>query len=315
MSGTTDDRTRGDEGAIDFRALFLSVKQHRVLVAATPLVFFLLAVGYLHVATYKYTVELMVTPVQDSAQSANGQLGGLMNLAGLPFSLDSTGSEFLLYIKGIKSRVAADVLVERQEILRQIFEDEWSEEEKKWVNSNRWVQFVESGLKSLFGAPFFDWKPPDAGRLHEYLEKRISVSNDLDDGYITIAMDHKDPEVAKSILTAVHLAIDGELRRQALERTGAYIVYLTKKLEIVRVEEYRRALVEAIANQEKTRMMASSDVSYVAKTFGGPVASVEPTTPSPVFFIILSIVGGAFFGIVIAILKDRFGVLSARRST
>src|SRR6185312_3409541 len=70
---------------IDLGAFFAVVKARRRLFFSTVIGTLLAALVYLHIATYKYTGTLMVSPVVQSSQGGKiaGKLGGLSNLASL----------------------------------------------------------------------------------------------------------------------------------------------------------------------------------------------------------------------------------------
>jgi uncharacterized protein involved in exopolysaccharide biosynthesis len=89
-----------------------------------------------------------------------------------------------------------------------------------------------------------------------------------------------------------------------LRRADNSIAYLSEKLKTVSVAEQRVALTATLSDQEKMRMMASSDAPYAADPIGPPTASFKPTSPLPTVVIVGSFVIGTLIGIVAAMLSD-----------
>jgi len=91
--------------------LLLLLWHSRKTILWTVLATVLVAIIYLHSATYLYTAELDVTPVQSSASNVGGKLGGLSglaSLAGVNLPQNSGEAQFELYVEGIQSRSVAD---------------------------------------------------------------------------------------------------------------------------------------------------------------------------------------------------------------
>lgn len=264
----------------------------------------LLAVIFLHVATYKYTVELVVVPVQNTTPSFGARIGGLANLAGIGLTPNRDEISFELYLESLYSRLAAESIARDANILRDLFPKEWSESERAWKEPRSFLRSSKDIVKLIIGVPRFVWEPPSGTRLQDYLERNLNVSKHVDSAAVTISIEHEDPVVAQKLLRKLHRVVDDLLRDRALTRTEAYIQYLVGKLETITIVEYRRALIETLSEQEKTKMVASSGLDYAADTFGIPFTSLRPTTPKVSLVLALSIVLGLFLGLVVAIGRD-----------
>jgi uncharacterized protein involved in exopolysaccharide biosynthesis len=103
--------------------------------------------------------------------------------------------------------------------------------------------------------------------------------------------------------------IDGLMRKRDLEHTSGYIGYLTNRLASVSVEDYRRALVLNLTQQEKNRMLSSSPLPYVSEILGKPMISSKPVSPVP----LAALLGGVIVGGVVGVLWA--GIARQRRRT
>ena len=133
----------------------------------------------------------------------------------------------------------------------------------------------------------------------------LLISQDIDTGIIVLSMNHEDPDFARELLWASHNILDEYLRERSLKRIERNIEYLTRKLTVLTVADLRQSVVEALSEQEKKRMAASSDLPFVAEPFGEPEQSDRPTRPKPILVLALSIISGLFSGIFFGMLWDR----------
>ncbi len=97
------------------------------------------------------------------------------------------------------------------------------------------------------------------------------------------------------------------LRKRALTRSTSYISYLVKQLQTVTIAEYRDALIENLAQQEKARMTALGQASYVSERLGAPAVSEAPTSPPAAYILFLALLLGLIAGILFARMADARG--------
>ena len=264
----------------------------------------LVAAIYLHMATYQHTVSLRVTPAGNSRPSLPGGLGGLASLAGVNLPSDSSQTSFELYLQGYYSREAADRLARDQKLMQAIFPREWSVSRQEWMEPKGIVRTIAQPIKSLLGIPARRWSPPAGARLQEFLDKNVNTSRNRDSDIVVISIDMEDPQLGSRLLWQLHKTIDEALRLRTLDRSSEYIDYLSNKLRTVTVDEYRQALVQTMAEQEKMRMMASSNLPFAAEPFGAPSASILPTKPNPPLVLLIGFLLGTLIGCVVAFVRD-----------
>jgi uncharacterized protein involved in exopolysaccharide biosynthesis len=299
----TSDRVAGKEARqfrdlIDFQTIARSVwRQKKVLFAATGACC-LLAVLYLHTAHYLYTVSLQVTPVADQIKQENGNLSDLANAAGIALPGGSSQvNAFELFLQGLYTRDTATKLARDQGLMRKLYWREWDVGAHQWHDPAGLLHRIVSVLKGALGIPVNSWRQPDGERVQDFIVRNVRVSRDLKNPAVTIGMDYDDPTVAMEFLDKLRKADDDQLRARALDRTSKYIEYLNSEINKVTFDEYRKALTDLLADQEKRRMFASSaSISYAAEPFQTPSTSTMPTKPNALFVLILSVFIGVLFG-------------------
>jgi capsular polysaccharide biosynthesis protein len=285
---------------LDLAALGRVLWSRRVAFAFTVPAALVLAILYLNIVTHRYEVTLQLAPVERS-QASQGSLGALGAIAGLDLSNAGSSSDFKIFIAALQSHAAAEALATNSELLRRLYPREWSDVDHTWREpSHSLLHPVVRALVSGVGVPVETWEPPSANRLYRFLQQEIEITSSRDSPIVTLRLWHKDPDIAKTLLSDLVLSVDRFLRDRALRRADGYIEYLTRKLQQESVAEYRQSLLQNLTDQEKKRMMAAANVSYAAEVFSGPSASDVPVLPSAIATFVIAVLAGLIGGSVIA---------------
>jgi uncharacterized protein involved in exopolysaccharide biosynthesis len=289
------------------------IAKNKLTIAIFAAISVALSVVYLNVATYYYTASMNVTPAQSSSNvSKLGGLAGIASIAGLSLPQDSSAMSFILYTEGLRSRVAADALARDPLIMQTVFKNEWSAQQNRFVEPHGLLTPVIGFVKTVLGIPAYPWKTPDATRLQAYLQSKITIIQNPKSPVVTVLYRHESPNFAEYLLTRLNGVVDAELRNRSLDRSSQSIAYLTQQLARVTLLEHREAVANALIEQEKQRMFASSSLPFAAEPFGGIVVSLRPTSPQPIVVLIAAGIGGILAGTIWIIL--RVGVATRKLS-
>lgn len=298
---------------INISELACNLHAGRKIIATVVGITMLLAVIYLHVASFTYTIQTEVFPVQPSDTGASmGRLSGLASLAGIGVGAGGQPSPFQLYTEEIYSRDLADTLVKRQDLMKVIFARDWDSKTGRWREHASVLHSIAGLVKSTLGFPSSPWHAPDGAALQTYISDAITIEQSPTKPTITVVMHHKDPQFGVRFLTALHLMVDDKLRRRQLLQSTNYIRYLDQLLPTIAVAEYRTAIASILSDQEKQKMIASSDTPYSAQTLGPSFASPMPTSPNPKMILIGAFFAGLFLGIALVSLRPFFPALFAK---
>lgn len=260
----------------------------------------ILALVYLHVATYKYRADMSLAPPQTSsggsAGASLGNLGGLAALAGVNVGSQGGGLNFQLYKEAVYERETAEKLAANPWLMQAIFDSEWYPLTRRWHEPIGVVPSVKHVIFTILGMPDQGWRQPDAARLEEFIAKNVSVSTNSKSPVMRLSIHHQDPYFAVRFLNAMHMAIDSELRLRLLSRTTQNISYLSAELARTQVAEHRQALATALGEQERLRMTANSTVAFAAEPFGAASATRLPETPNGPMVMMIAFVAGVAVG-------------------
>lgn len=285
------------------RDLLKVLWRQKRIISITLAFLFTLAFIYLHTATPMYSVNLKVYPVEANNSSISGKLTGLAALAGANIG-NNEGDKFELFLVGIYNYDTAIKLAKDQDLMHFVFRNEWDADKNMWVEPVGAITNIVAMIKKLLGFKVEDWEPPTPLRLQAFIKNRIVITKNRDNSVVILSINTTAPEFGAKLLQSVHKVIDTTLRERDLIASNYNIAYLVKKLEQVKVREYRQALIEVLSSQEKRRMLATSGENYAAQPFDRAIPSLEPVSPSPILTLFLTLFIGLFFGIVVGMVKD-----------
>lgn len=270
------------------------------LIAAFVLCGLVFSIIYLERANYRYSIDYRVNPTEMDTSSLTKKFGGLAAMAGISIGGDKASSPFDLYISAIYSPEVAKILAKDPEIMKGAFEKEWDPGANAFEPPSGAMPSVVAQVKSVLGIPVYPWESPDAARLQEYIEKNVLIVKDQKKSLTTLSMEDKNPAYASHLLTSIHRAADNVIRERALNRSTQYINYISEKLREVSLAEHREALAETLGEQERVRMMSSSNLPYAAEPLGAPIVSLRPTSPKPGLILALGVIMGGALGVLTA---------------
>lgn len=273
--------------------------RRRGLLATVVLACFLLAVSYLHIATYKYSAMIKVVPVEDNSTKAGG-LASIAAIAGVGAA--QPASNFDLFVDGLTDYETAQVLSHDPLVMQTIFAHEWDAEKKSWKKPEGAITTFKGALKRFLGFPDRPWVAPGAAQLRDYLVREIEISTAKKATIVSITLRHAKPAFARYVINRLHVVVDARIRQNALSRADASIAYINRKLPSITVPEYRQALVDIMAINEKQRMLASSGLPFAAAPVSVTEISNGPVSPKPAFVLALALLFGIALGALVIFL-------------
>ena len=128
-------------------------------------------------------------------------------------------------------------------------------------------------------------------------------STDSISNVTTITLKSVNPDLGIKLLEKVHGIADFTLKERSLKRTEDYIAFLNNQLSKTTKQDQRLSLISTLAEQQRSRMIASSDLSFAAEFYGKPYQSTSPTTPRIRNVVFTFLVVGFFSGLVLSTIK------------
>ena len=297
----------GADGGIDIAATLRTLRKRWWLVAGCVVTALVVAIVYLAVVPYRYAVQMRVAPVagtgSDGLSGKLSQFGGLAAAAGVALPETGGSASFRLYVEALHSHDVADIMAHDAGLMHRIFYREWDPARHRWIPPAGTVHDLATTIKSALRLPVLPWEPPGAARLAAWLNEQIIIDQNVKTPVVTVSMFGADPALAIDVLTRLGGTVDELLRQRALIRTDDYIRYLAARLPTISLAEQRVAVAQALGEQERLKMVASSGQPYAAEVFEHPAASERPVTPNVGKTIVVALVLGLAAGIAFALLR------------
>jgi len=253
---------------------------------------------------FKYRATITIAPAQqESGLSRN--LGGLASLAGVSLGRGQAVSPFALYLQMLHSRdIAAAVHRDHATMIR-LFPGRWDKLAKQWHAPTGFVTNIARVAKAVVGNEEVGAAEPSVADVETLLDEKLSIVENRRDSLAEISFASADPKFAADFVRSISHTADELLRVRGLDRANRFGSYLRGQLGIVQIAELRSSLAEALAEQEKQRMMALSGLSFAAEPIGGIALSARANEPKPSLLLACGAFAAVMLGVLAAYLLGR----------
>lgn len=273
---------------ISLQQVWRTLDRFRGLIIATTAAGIVTAAAVAWFTTPVYRVDVLLAPVDvESGGALSGvasQFGGLAALAGVDLRGNSSGKDEAVAL--LRSRALAGQLIEANDLLPVLFADEWDDSAKAWRTDD------PDEVPTLW----------DAYQLFD--DDIRFVNENPKAGLVTLAVEWKDPGLAKSWADQLVQRVNRETRERAIREAERSLSYLNQQLQKTEVVELRQAIFGLIENQTKQMMLANVREDYAFKVIDPAIVPDldDPIRPRPLLLVALGATGGLLLGVLIALL-------------
>jgi len=232
------------------------------------------------------------------------QYGGLASLAGIDLGGGSS-DKTALGLEILQSRQFVSDFIERRDILVPLMAAEgWDEESRELkidsdvydVAAKSWVREARPPKKNT----------PSMQEAHEEFMEILSVSRDKTSGFVTIAVDHYSPDIARQWVDWLVEDINSTIMLRDVAEAQQAIEFLYNQIEKTSVADLQNVFFNLIEEQTKIVLLANVTDEYLLRTLDPAVAPEERLKPNRRLIVLLGMVLGGVFGILVcALLKRR----------
>ena len=246
-----------------------------------------------------YRAEALLAP--NDQEGAGGlsalaaQYGGLASLAGINLG-GGKADKTALGLEVLKSRKFIADFVERHGILvplmagigwdsvtgdLEIDPDIYDKTSSKWVRQARPPKRAA----------------PSSQEAYEKFINLLSVSQDKNTGFVTVAVEHFSPTVAKQWVDWLIDDLNSSIMRQDVAEAQQAIDYLNDQIENTSLADLQSVFFNLIEEQTKTVMLAKVTDEYLLKTVDPAVVPEKRVRPKRSLIVILAALLGGVLGI------------------
>lgn len=279
----------------------------------TIFIFFLLfltsSVYYAFSIPDEYTSKVLLAPNSEdksSSMSSLGALGGVAALAGANIKSGSNKiSEGLAIIKSLDFFKDLLVITEDDLKVALIAAKGWDPKLNELVidpelydkNKKTWIRKKPDQLGEII---------PSAQETHLKFLERVSITEDVDTGLISISITFYSPYMAKNWLDNIVKLINKKVRDYDVNEAKNSNLYLYKTINETDLPDVRETIASLIQDQVKTIMLAESNPQYLFKVIQTSYASEKKSGPKRLLILLSGSLLGVLFGMIFVLSKSIF---------
>lgn len=280
---------------IDLRELFGTLWRGKWIIIAFTIIFAAAGVAY---ALYKpdiYQASALLAPAQDDAGGRiGGQLSGLASLAGVNLG-GADANKTVIAKETLQSRAFLTDFIHRHNLAVPLMATKaWS------MNAGKWI-FDED----IYDASAQQWLNDENGRsqkptdwnLVKQFRSQLSVSENKDNGMLTVSFKSLSPVAAKDWVEKLVHDINEHMRAQDVQEAEASIAYLEDKLRQTNIAGMQQVFYQLIEQETRTVMLANAQREYVFKTVDPAVVPQEKSEPKRALIAIVATMLGGMLGV------------------
>lgn len=280
---------------IDLRDLFATLWAGKWIIVLITMLF---AAGGVAYALYKpdiYQANALLAPADgESGGRLGGQLGNLASLAGVSIGEDAS-SNTVIAKEVLQSRAFLTDFIRRHELEAPLTATKaWNARQSEWVYDQE-IYNPETG----------EWGTDENGEslqptnwdlVKKFREVHLSVSENQDNGMVTVSVKSLSPIAAKHWTEWLVKDINEHMRAQDIDEAEASISYLEAKLDETSISGMQQVFYQLIESETRTVMLANAQREYVFKTVDPAVVPQEKSEPKRALIAVLATMLGGMLG-------------------
>ena len=289
--------SESNDEAIDFRELFKVLWEGKLLVVAITSIFSIVAVIYSLSLPNIYQSKAYLSPVGEQVGTGQGMqgVGGLANLAGISLSPQAGGSKSIKAIEKLNS-----LSFFSENILPNIFLPDLMAIES-WDESSNSIDYQ----KNTFDKETQTWigEIPTAQQSYRAFNENLRIFKDELTGFVTIAVKHQSPYVAKEWTEIIVNELNDFFRAKDKIEAKAAINFLNAQIAQTSFTEIKQVIAQLL--QEKTQQLTLIEVNdfYIFEYIDPPAVMEKKAEPTRLFICIVGAFLGAVLGVLIVLIR------------
>ena len=298
MNNSTDlnnSHQLGDE--IDIKSLFKIILNGKLIIAASTVLFSIIAVIYSLTLSNIYQSTALLSPVgeQSSSSGSLGDMGGLASLAGISISASSGGNS----TKAITKITTLSFFEEN--ILPNIFLPDLMAA-KTWDEESNSIIY-----NSSYNSKTAKWAEiPHPQKSHEEFMAKLQISQNKKTKFLTISFKHKSPHIAKEWTELIVNQINDYFRAKDRLEAETAMNFLNTQIALTSFTEIKQVIAEILKQKMRQLALIEANEFYVFSYLDQPAVPRKKIEPSRTSICILGTLLGFMLGVLIVLVRGYF---------
>lgn len=295
--------TRDDE--IDLKELFIALWHGKWIIILVTFLFAVAGVVFALNQPNTYKAQALLTATQGGGSGGiSGSLGNLAAFAGVSLGGGNQADPKVEALAVLQSRKFIEAFIEKHKLLAPLMAlESWNEsyEEIRYdselynVSTGKWM--LDENGESL---------KPTLWEAHKAFKEILSVSENKDNGMVTVSVVSESPFLARQWTTLLVEDINLWMKEQALKEASSKIAYLETQITKTSITELQNMFYSLIEEQYKTQMLAEVEEEFVFKTIDPAVVPEDKNGPKRALICVLATLLGGMLGVAVVLVKYAF---------
>lgn len=302
MNNPEDNIAQYDD-EIDLLELFNVLWAAKTKIIMITAVFAIASVGYALSLPNQYKATVLLAPAQeesDGLAGALGQLGGLASLAGVNIGAGG-GGESKHAQEIMKSRFFIERYIADNNLAVEVFAAKgWSKSTNELIIDDE-IYDLESQKWLLEDEETGALVPPTGWQLYESFFERLSVSEDVKSGLVTVSIEYYSPQTAKKWLDSYIKSINRHMQARRVAKVSNNIEYLQAEIEKTPIAEMQEVFYTLVAEQTKSKMLAQASPDYAFAVVHPSMVPEEKSQPQRALICVLGTLLGGMLSVLWAL--------------
>ena len=290
---------------IDLRELFYVLLEGKWIIVSLTAFVSIIGVIYSLLLPNIYESKAMLVPV-NSSSGISGALGSYSGLAGLAgISLPSGGDEgnSAKAIQKISSlSFFENNILPNIHLPDLMAVKSWNSKTNTLTfddsiydtNSNTWIRDFSYPQQQI----------PSAQKSFEVFKTaHLSLSEDKKSGFITLAIKHQSPFIAKQWVELVINQVNAFYRQKDKSESEKAVSYLNQQISITGLSEIKQVIAQLLQEETKKLTLIEANQYYVFDYIDPPAVMEEKSEPKRALICILSALLGGMLSILLVLIR------------
>jgi uncharacterized protein involved in exopolysaccharide biosynthesis len=285
---------------IDLRELFGVLWNGKWWIAGITAIASIISIAFALSLPNIYQSEALLAPASSSDGGLAKQYGGLASLAGISLPGGGSDNKTALNLEVMKSRRFIAEFIDHHDLLVPLMASSgWDQSTGNLIIDNA---IYESATKKwIRDVPPPKRAAPSPQAAYQVFKKLLSISEDKNNGFISLRIKHYSPIVAQRWVAWLIEDINNTLREQDVTEAERSIAYLKQQIEATLLTDLQSMFFELIQSQTETIMLAKVRQEYAFKTIDPAVVPEVKSEPKRALICVLGTLLGGMFAVLLVL--------------
>jgi hypothetical protein len=275
---------------LDLKFLFSEIVSKWWLVLVCLLVGGYVGLGNLHNYSGVYVARMTVAPIGVRSTAKSQGIGLVSALAGLDIKGTAEVTKFDRLVFTTSTITFARILEEKYGLMKRFYGSNYDEATGS-LNKPQGFEFeTREKINRYLNLPM--WQAPTIENLANFVASSFEVTETKDDLFKVLSFRHENPEEALELLNLIYHEAENLVKNDDKLEQQKRSKFLEERYADTKVNDFKQALVDMMAEQARQEMMSHADLSSVARIVEPPFVSKYKTTPNILSVLLVPVFGG-----------------------